>query len=83
MKIIKTVDELKKKILKGNCDYFIVLAGGLVRSSKHITYDPKTKRFSVLNLIDDTRQSFTEKTILDKTKTNIGEAMIKNSFIME
>lgn len=85
LKRITTPAELRKEVEAGNSEYYILLAGGAIRSSKYITYEPSSKRFSVLNLSDDSRQSFTERTIGDEKseRTNIGKAMKLGAFIRE
>ena len=80
---IKTIGQLKELAKRENgLDCFILLNGGL-RSSKHIRYYPDDNSFYVLNLIDDSEQELTESQILDKTCTNIGEAMKKGALIMD
>lgn len=82
-KRIKTIDQLKELAQDENgLDCFILLNGGL-RSSKHIRYDQKEKRFFVINLIDDSEQELTESQLLDKEYSNIGEAMQKGSLIID
>ena len=81
-KIIETIDQLKSECLKKKDDYvdfFIVLAGGLARSSKRIRYDKKSNRFDVHNEIDDTFQDDLSEDELRK-ETMIIEAIEKNSF---
>jgi hypothetical protein len=81
-KIIETIDQLKSECLKKKDDYgdfFIVLAGGLARSSKRIRYDKKSNRFDVHNEIDDTFQDNLSEDELRK-ETMIIEAIEKNAF---
>jgi len=78
---IKTIEQLKE-LAKNGMDCFILLNGGL-RSSKHIRYYPDDNSFYVLNLIDDSEQELTEAQILDRSYTNIGEAMRKGALIMD
>lgn len=75
-KLIKSIKELKE-LSSGDepLECFITLAGGLVKSSKSILYH--NKKFSVVNEIDGTEQSLTEKQLKDPTYTNIYTA-IKN-----
>lgn len=81
-KIIETIDQLKSECLKKKDDYgnfFIVLGGGLARSSKRIRYDKKTNLFDVHNEIDDTFQDNLSEDKLRK-ETMIIEAIEKNAF---
>lgn len=69
---IPSLEALNDALDDGNHDYAILLNGG-VFSRKTIT---RTNRgYSVLNSIDDTRQHFTPRTIMDESRTNIGKAM--------
>lgn len=75
---IKSLAQLKKLANKdGGEDFFILLNYGC-RSSKHISYDGET--FYVLNEIDDSECTLTEKDIMDKKVTLIGEAISKGAF---
>ena len=84
--LIKSIDELKKAIKAGNNDFVIALNYGLI-SSKHITmYKTRTTKktkFSVFNGIDGSIQSLTAKQLMDKSWTNIGEAMKKKAFAID
>lgn len=57
-------------------DCFINLGG--VRSSKSIQLSPSGKSFYVLNEVDDTRQTLTQKSLY--TRSNIGAAMDRGNF---
>jgi len=78
-KVIKTIEELKKLASDG-LDCFIVLNYGL-RSSKFINWTGE--KFKILNLIDGSRQTLSEKQLMDKSWTNIGEALKKKALIYE
>jgi len=78
---IKNIEQLKK-LAKDGLECFILLNGGL-RSSKYIIYNPDDNSFYVLNYIDDSEQELTEKQILDKSYSNIAEAMEKGALIMD
>jgi hypothetical protein len=81
-KIIETIDQLKSECLKKKDDYgdfFIVLAGGLARSSKRIRYDQKNNRFDVHNEIDDSFQDDLSEEDL-RNQTMIVEAIEKSAF---
>lgn len=72
---IKNIKELKT-LAERDCglDCYIALNYG-ARSSKHITYDPDTKLFSILNEIDDTTQKISEDQFFNTSITNIGTAL--------
>ncbi|MBT9483343.1 hypothetical protein [Sediminibacterium sp.] len=74
---VTSIEHLKQlSNINGRAEFYMLLVGGLCRSSKEIHYDEQTKRFDIYNEIDDTYQSnLTEKAL--HTKTNIPEA-IKN-----
>ena len=58
------------------CECFILLAGGLVKSSKQIWYYPEEDRYDVHNDIDETDDE--GMSLMDMTKkTNIIEALKK------
>lgn len=72
-KVVKSLDELKKICEDEQMEFFIYLAGGLLRSSKSISYDSSTDLWYVFNEIDDTEVTCKTKD-LDK-RTNIVEAI--------
>lgn len=75
---IKSVEQLKKIASKdGGEDFFILLGGGAIRSSKHIDYYPKDDTFWILNEVDGSDQTLKTKSL--KRYTNIIEAIEKNS----
>lgn len=80
---INNVSELKAMIAKGKRNYFVVLAGGLARSSKTVSYNKKTGVFKVKNEIDGTRQQLTEQQLFDNDLTNIGKAMNYGAFFAD
>jgi hypothetical protein len=71
MKQIKTLEALKKaaKNKKGDLtDFYMLVAGGLARSSKRIIYHPSTKTFDVFNEIDDSfQENLTAKDLKEQT----------------
>lgn len=72
-KRIKNIKELKALIIKTDpLECFISLNGGL-RSSKEISYIPKTKEFEIFQSITGTMDLYTEKEMLKET--NIGKAL--------
>jgi hypothetical protein len=76
---ISSLEELKEAARNG-AEFFILLAGGLLRSSKYISYDPMEDRFWIWNLIDDSEQSLLAKNVMEKQYTNIGEAIQNGCF---
>lgn len=79
MNNIKSAKQLIQAIEAGHYYFAIGLNHNLI-SVKHITYNPRTKRFAVENRIDDSKQRLTEKQLFDEGLTNIGKAMKKNAF---
>lgn len=79
---IKTIKALKLALKDGDYhQFFIALAGGVVRSSKDIAYCPENDTFQVTNFIDDTEQEdLTAEDLMNKKITNIGEAIKKGAF---
>ena len=77
-KKIGSIDELKKRSKSEPLDCFILLAGGLCRSSKSVFYDTKQKKFSIINEIDDTEDDLTAEELY--TKSNIGKAINAGTF---
>lgn len=55
----------------------ISLAGGLVRSSKHVWFNKN--QFTVYNEIDGSEQKLTEKELMNKENTNVGYALQKGA----
>jgi hypothetical protein len=79
--IIDNIEKLKE-LSKNGIECHIRLNGGL-RSSKYIFYNEAKKRFEIINYIDDTEQSLTEKQLMDSQYTNIGVAMQFNALIKD
>ena len=78
-KIIKTLEELKKLASRPEgCDCFIVLGGGIAKSSKHIVYDDEG--WFIYNEIDDTE---TKAKTWEELKpiSNVPEALSKRALI--
>ncbi len=81
IRFVRSVYELKtvKSVCVG-----LILAGGLCLSKKEIRYDKKAKAFHVLHRIDGSRETLTEKELMDtsaRRKTNIGLAMKRNALL--
>jgi uncharacterized protein YaaR (DUF327 family) len=79
--IIDNIEKLKE-LSKNGVECYIRLVGGF-RSSKYIFYNEAKKRFEIINYIDDTKQSLTEKQLMDSQYTNIGVAMQFNALIKD
>ncbi|MFA6325059.1 MAG: hypothetical protein WCX46_02415 [Candidatus Paceibacterota bacterium] len=80
--LIKSLIHLVRMIEEGHTNYTIMLAGGLIRSSKKIRYDSKTHKFRIFNSIDDTEQILTVKEVLNPKLTNIGKAITLQALYM-
>ena len=78
---IRTIAQLKELSEEG-MECFILLNGGL-RSSKFISYNPDDNSFCIFNYIDDSEQELTESQILDKSFSNVAEAMEKGALIKD
>ena len=70
---IKSLQQLKRES-KGGAEYFILLRFNL-RSTKWIEWDAQNKVFNVINFIDGSEQTLTEKQLMDRGWTNIGHAI--------
>ena len=82
-KAITTIEQLKAAAsVEGGCEVFILLAGGMVRSSKQIATGCCPK-FHVWNLSDDSRQRLSEEQLMDESRTNIGKAMKMGALYLE
>ena len=77
-KLIESLEQLKVEA-EDFAEFLIQLKGGLV-SRKVIRWDEDDKKFWILNCIDDTEQCLTEKQIINKEHTLIGEAIEKKAF---
>ena len=82
MKKIQSIKELKEVAGasgEGFTDFFIVLGGGIAKSSKRISYDPSGNTFTIINEIDDSVQEDISEDEL-KVETMIVEAIEKGAF---
>lgn len=79
---IKTLKQLKELCADNPADGFIQLNGGL-KSSKIITYHPKSRWFVIENSIDGSTQTLTARQINDKQHTNIGQAIKKGALYLD
>ncbi|MFC1895647.1 hypothetical protein ACFL0Q_03150 [Thermodesulfobacteriota bacterium] len=78
---IKSLEQLKRESEYG-APFFILLNYNL-KSSKWIVWDDIEKLFHIHNFIDETEQELTDKQLMDKTWTNIGDAMIKGALFKD
>jgi len=79
---INSIEQLKKEAYRENgdlIDFQVLLAGGLARSSKRISYRPEDKVFLIINEIDESYQEVFESDL--KEKTILIEAISKNCLI--
>ena len=70
---IKSLQQLKRES-KGGAEYFILLRFNL-RSTKGIEWDAQNKVFNVINFIDGSEQTLTEKQLMDQEWSDIGHAI--------
>lgn len=85
LSFVKDLKDLKKLLADGYHEYRIALGGtaGAIFSRKDITYNPKTKKYHIINWIDDSEQKLTETQLFVKAYTNIGDALDKNCLIVD
>jgi hypothetical protein len=72
MKKITSLEQLKQEAMyddeRDTAEFFMLLAGGICRSSKRITYFPDTNTFDIHNEIDDSfEEDLTEEQLRNKT----------------
>lgn len=84
-KKIKSIEDLRKALAGSDDfkDFAIVLGGGGMFSRKEIALSSTRtgrERFHIHNCIDDSMQWLSERQLLNKEYTNIGEAMSKGAF---
>lgn len=81
-KFVTNINNLIELIKEGHIHYAIVLDSGLgIYSRKTIDYNKKTKRFVVINHIDNSTQILTKKQIMNPNYTNISKAIPLNCLI--
>ena len=79
---IESLDQLKKEAYRDNgdfLDFYIILAGGIAKSSKRISYRPDLGEFLVIHEIDENYEEVKECDL--GTKTNLIEAISKKCLI--
>lgn len=77
---IRCLENIQDLSGQGLNNYALLLNGGCF-SRKTITYNPKTKKYKIINHIDNSTQYLTEKDILNKKITNIAEGIEKRALI--
>jgi hypothetical protein len=70
---IKSIQQLKRESRQG-AEFFIHLKFNL-RSTKWIEWDAQNKVFNVINFIDGSEQTLTEKQLMDQEWSDIGHAI--------
>jgi hypothetical protein len=84
MKKITSLEQLKTLAYRENGDFvefYLLLAGGLARSSKRISYRPsESKNWLILNEVDNSYQELIDKNI--SKKTLIVKAIEKGAFYL-
>lgn len=79
---ITSIEQLKVEAYRKNGDFIdfqVILAGGLARSSKRISYRPNSNEFLIINEIDESFQELSESDL--KESTILIEAISKNCLI--
>lgn len=84
MEKVTSIHQLKTLANRENGDFvefYIILAGGLARSCKRISYRPNEgKKWLIINEIDESFQELTDRNL--SKKTLIFEAIEKGSFYL-
>ena len=85
LRFVKDLRDLKKLIADGYHEYRIALGGtaGAIFSRKEIDFDPKAKKFYIINFIDDSEQILNQKQLFSGGYSNIGKALRLNSLIVD
>ena len=79
---VTSLTHLAELIKQGHTDYAIVLAGGIgIFSRKTIKYSERTKRFNIINHIDESKQNLSAQQLLNEKYTLIGKAIPLNCLI--
>ncbi len=76
---VRCLENIQDLSGQGLYDYAMILGGGGMFSRKTIKYNPKTKKYRIINHIDDSKFFLTGEEILDGSI--IGEAMSKRCLI--
>jgi hypothetical protein len=85
LSFVENLNDFRNLLSQGYHEYRIALAGtaGAIFSRKDIVFDNNKRKFHIINWIDDSEQLLSEKQILSKKYTNIGEALKKNCLIVD
>lgn len=75
---VQSVEQLNELLDKGKHEFVLLLAGGLLRSSKHISFDGE--KYYVLHCIDDTEEQMTAEELMS---SNIGTGIKNGAFYCE
>ena len=78
-KVVESIQDLREILNSGKYEYYILLAGGVVRSSKDLEM-LNDGRFKIFNYVDDSEQVLTEKELY--TQSNIGKAIDNRALIV-
>lgn len=73
---VTSIDHLKQLAFRENGDhvhFYILLAGGLARSSKRISYRPNSREFLIIHEIDESDEDVYEDEL--GVRTNLVEAI--------
>jgi len=81
LSLVKGLKDLKNLLAEGYYEYLITLQGRLI-SRKNIEFNPKNKKFYIINWIDDSEQKLTQKQLMLKSYTNIGYALKKKALLV-
>jgi hypothetical protein len=77
---VESLDHLKQLAFRENGDYihfYILLAGGLARSGKRISYRPASKEFLIIHEIDESDEEVPEGELA--SRTNLVKAVDKGA----
>jgi hypothetical protein len=67
---VESLDHLKQLAYRGNGDYvhfYVLLAGGLARSGKRISYRPDSREFLIIHEIDESDEEVLEGELASQT----------------
>ena len=84
MEQITSIEHLKKVAYKENGDFVefcLLLAGGIAKSSKRISYRPNEKKqWLIVNEIDDSYQELLDKSL--SRRTRIPKGIVNGAFFL-
>ena len=82
-KRINNIEELNQALMEERFEFFILLGGGLLRSSKHIEFASEDNTYYVFHAIDGSEETLTSEEMMDEEKSNIGKAMKQGCLFCE